>query len=382
MTVTPSEIRPPHAPALDGLRGVAILIVLLSHASNNGFNFAPWLNFGGIGRYGVFLFFVLSAYLLTRQCLRATNRELVTGRFWGRYLLRRLLRIYPLYSVALLAYWFESRRGLSPYPETGRSVLQALALRNVDYVFWTIPVEFGYYLLLPIAVAIAVVLKRRVWPTAAVFLVAGGAAGMVWPPRYESAVWPFLPIFLCGSFAAVLGQSSGKTRRKFAVPAGWIALLFPILLTPHLFNFLTRSRVPFDRFHLWFLPFGVAWTLVLLGVVHGPGRLRSIFEGNVVRFWGRISFSAYLIHLLVMKRLSVEAPGLPPALGTAVFFTVVGVASWISYRLVERPAMRLWSTGAAPANIRQPQPLPIGLPSDPVMSGPTFPPPSTPRSQT
>jgi hypothetical protein len=51
--------------SLDGLRGIAVLFVVLSHLSNAGFNLTPVLNFAGSGKYGVFLFFVLSAFLLT-----------------------------------------------------------------------------------------------------------------------------------------------------------------------------------------------------------------------------------------------------------------------------------------------------------------------------
>ena len=54
-------------PSLDGLRGLAVLLVLVSHASNIGVWLGPWFDCRGVGRYGVFLFFVLSAYLLTRQ---------------------------------------------------------------------------------------------------------------------------------------------------------------------------------------------------------------------------------------------------------------------------------------------------------------------------
>ena len=56
-------------PALDGLRGVAVLLVLLAHSSNVGLRLHPALDLSGCGRMGVFLFFVLSAYLLTGQLL-------------------------------------------------------------------------------------------------------------------------------------------------------------------------------------------------------------------------------------------------------------------------------------------------------------------------
>ena len=57
--------------SLDGLRGFAVLLVLLSHMSLVGINLVPGLDFAGIGKAGVYLFFVLSAFLLTWQSLEA-----------------------------------------------------------------------------------------------------------------------------------------------------------------------------------------------------------------------------------------------------------------------------------------------------------------------
>jgi peptidoglycan/LPS O-acetylase OafA/YrhL len=56
-------------PGLDGLRGIAALIVVLSHTSIRKMYLAPGLDFGGIGKSGVYLFFVLSVMLLTSQML-------------------------------------------------------------------------------------------------------------------------------------------------------------------------------------------------------------------------------------------------------------------------------------------------------------------------
>lgn len=82
-------------PALDGLRGIAVLIVFLSHSSGRGIQIAPWLNFHGIGHVGVYLFFVLSGFLLTRN--------LVEGQPVGTFLVRRFFRIAPLYYLVLIA---------------------------------------------------------------------------------------------------------------------------------------------------------------------------------------------------------------------------------------------------------------------------------------
>lgn len=98
-----SDARAAHVHVLDGLRGLAVLIVIGSHLSNAGW--LPFPNLSGIGKSGVYLFFVLSAYLLTRAILGRSARELASARYWANYALRRILRIWPLYLVILLASW-------------------------------------------------------------------------------------------------------------------------------------------------------------------------------------------------------------------------------------------------------------------------------------
>ena len=65
----PYDYKKDHFKALDGLRGVAVLLVILSHASLHKVYLFPGLDFSGMGKPGVFLFFVLSAYLLDRQII-------------------------------------------------------------------------------------------------------------------------------------------------------------------------------------------------------------------------------------------------------------------------------------------------------------------------
>ena len=102
-----------HLDALDGLRGLAVLVVMASHWSNAGVDLLPW-SMSGTGKSGVYLFYVLSAYLLTRlMLLRGARTGFGNTRLWGDYALRRVLRIWPLYLVVLLLSWFLTVRGFA-----------------------------------------------------------------------------------------------------------------------------------------------------------------------------------------------------------------------------------------------------------------------------
>jgi peptidoglycan/LPS O-acetylase OafA/YrhL len=91
----------PRIPALDGLRGLAILAVLSTHASfwisDTGFGRVA-VRLMSIGTYGVDLFFVLSGFLITQILLRTRDAQNRASSFYSR----RTLRIFPIYYLTLL----------------------------------------------------------------------------------------------------------------------------------------------------------------------------------------------------------------------------------------------------------------------------------------
>ena len=88
MTATSNR---PYYPALDGLRGIAILLVVIYH----NFGFISQSNFGWLG---VDLFFVLSGFLITDILLRTIGKP----GFLREFYMRRVLRIFPLYYLSLV----------------------------------------------------------------------------------------------------------------------------------------------------------------------------------------------------------------------------------------------------------------------------------------
>ena len=97
---------------LDGLRGYAILLVLLGHSSNAGLYMFDGVSLSGKGKLGVYLFFVLSAYLLDRQIIKRLVANKANSTYWRYYFSRRFLRIYPMYIVALFVFLLAYLYGL------------------------------------------------------------------------------------------------------------------------------------------------------------------------------------------------------------------------------------------------------------------------------
>jgi peptidoglycan/LPS O-acetylase OafA/YrhL len=130
--------------ALDGMRGFAALLVVLSHLSHAGLFPIPGLDLAGIGKPAVYLFFVLSAFLLTRQFLSRTPAALSERSLWTRYFARRFLRIFPLFTFVLVtSYLVGLGFGLAlPFPISGGELVAHLTLRAGKSVLWSIPPEF------------------------------------------------------------------------------------------------------------------------------------------------------------------------------------------------------------------------------------------------
>ena len=95
-------------PSLDGVRGIAILFVLLSHLSNEGYRI---FNFSGKGVYGVYLFFVLSAFLLSYPFFNGCD---INNRCeWKYFFLRRLKNLSVVHRCFTLRLAFSCNLNLT-----------------------------------------------------------------------------------------------------------------------------------------------------------------------------------------------------------------------------------------------------------------------------
>lgn len=333
-----------HLDALDGLRGTAVLVVIASHLSNAGL--LPRPGMAGTGKAGVYLFFVLSAFLLARILLARPLPALANARLWADYALRRILRIWPLYLFVLLLAWVLTRAGVPwHYHLDDAALWRHLALREGQSVLWSIPVEFTFYLWLPVLVLAMAWLRGRCPAWLQILLACALLAAAIWRwPASAMAVndvrlGPYLPVFLCGAFAARIDLALAGRDLPPLLWSG-LALLAGaacVAMVPSVWAWLAGA--PFDPgvSHGWFLAHGLAWSALLLAVLHGPPGLRRPFAWAPLRLVGVVSFSAYLWHMPVLeavKRVAGEGAGIGAA--AAVLAGTVAV-SMLSFLLLERP---------------------------------------------
>lgn len=324
----PHESGRGHQPELDGFRGFAVLTVLLAHSSHAGLH--PFgLDFDHFGSVGVYLFFVLSAYLINRQMLDALERRSAHPRFWLRYALRRLLRIYPMYLLALLANLALQRGGLESLIPSWNDLANHLMLRDARGVFWTLPVEITYYLLSPAVVLLLWPLYRvRPWLAMAVLLT---AIASLWFLRFLH-----LPLPLALRFAPVLGFGTllALLQRRLSLPGGIGLALFALILT----SIPSASRLLYGTYPFYAYPYtlayGLAWMLILYQALYHEVALSALGRWLPLRYLGALSFSIYLLHLPV---LTLCQHFLDPAWVVPGFWIGTLALSFTTFTFVERP---------------------------------------------
>ncbi len=347
-----------HFKPLDGLRGLAVLIVMLSHSSNTGLLFHEHLNLHGTGKAGVYLFFILSAYLLDRQIAQAFLNKKVSLRYWLNYFWRRFIRIYPLFLVALVSYYILNSIGYFPTKiEAFSDIPQHLFLIEGKTIFWSIPVEFKYYFISPVIMWCCH--KYLKWSYLKIFLfvlmlvlttlllASKGKLSNISTLKYA-------PIFLSGTFLSVyelLNHVSFKKLNNRLFDILGITSLILIFMSFPYYSTLLGFELKFHKppFYLLYM---LLWSILLLSSKRSDGFIKSILCFKPLRFLGTISYSLYLFHMLVIpfvKRINI----IPSDFQIYLFFLVSIIFSSISYLLIELPLSKISFPGKKILDVRK-----------------------------
>jgi peptidoglycan/LPS O-acetylase OafA/YrhL len=358
-----SKIR--FVPGLDGLRGVAVLAVMLFHAG------VQW--FGG-GLLGVDVFFVLSGFLVTSLLLseHARTGTVKLRQFWARRARRLLPGLFVLLAgVCAYARWAST--GTSPaqirsdafstlayvanwhYITAGQNYFNRYAPPSPLLHTWSLAVEEQFYLIWPLVVLL--VLKhfgRRTLGWTAAFLAASSAAvcaalyltGASVNRLYYGTDTRAQAIMIGAVLAVLIPMSkdrslSGRSSRLVGVLgiAGAGAVVYSLHAVQGTGPFLYEGG---------FLLVALSTAAVVAVTVDRPQDLLArVLSWSPLRYTGRISYGLYLYHWPIFLVLTVPRTGLSPVPLLVVRFAVTFLAADLSYRLIEKP-------------IRTRQPLVIG----------------------
>lgn len=276
---------------LDGLRGVAILLVLIGHFSATYPVYFPSgpippfsIYFGGIG---VQLFFMISGYVILMSALRQGSAV--------RYLVNRAIRLYPAYWVALAissliiaTVGIEYKTITVPQVLVNATMFQRfLFVENVDDVYWTLAIEWQFYLLL-FALLLwkkkhlteNTVLKAAVaWAFIGFIICVWAGPGENLPMLQKLAVWAIVaehaPLFGLGIACFIFAAS-----RDFS----WYVPYFAVLAIA---NCWLRTSVHYAVVMILLVAIFIAVTYI---------RNIAVLRSGPLHFFGRISYSLYLTH--------------------------------------------------------------------------------------
>ena len=368
MQATPSgtatDFEPRHVPALNGLRAIAVLMVLLTHFKE----VTPHWMWKVLhqGRFGIYLFFVLSGFLITRILLAEKHKPAYFRNFYAR----RTLRIFPLYyGVLALYFWvllpiFPTPNILADAPYQGwlwgysYNILMAIKGKyffSSDWMgfghFWTLAVEEQFYLVWPF---IVLALRRESLVKLCIAIVAlTPILRLVFYAAGANPYW-YTMFTLCQMDSLALGailacfESSGRLIRLIPL-ARWVAVGLGVMLI--ICSFF-RPQSPTTTLPIIVYHGAVALLFGAIVALAACGAFRWL-ENRVLREVGQKSYGMYVFHvpLLVLAAFYVHLPdhlrqwAWHPLVADILFFSFMilltyGVA-FLSYNLYEKHFLKL-----------------------------------------
>jgi peptidoglycan/LPS O-acetylase OafA/YrhL len=332
--------REKHIPSLDGLRGLAIILVLLFHFTPEGGGrtlvgtMTRWIS--QLGWCGVDLFFVLSGFLITGILFDAKG----SPHYFRNFYMRRVLRIFPLYYGVLLAVFVivplfhpmtspEDRRLMQNQHWLwlyGANIPQAIGndwpLEN-SWVklnhFWSLAVEEHFYLVWP-AIVFLFSRKTLMRICVACIVVALGLRCAAYFWWNDTAAYVLTPCRMdelaMGALIALAARGAGGIGAMVR-PARWIGGALAIAL-----GIIWYEAVEELNYTVALSVLAALFGMLLVLAVGGKATSR-IFSNRVLRFFGKYSYGIYVFHWMLSPMLKKHFSYVK--LGAAIGSTFIGV---------------------------------------------------------
>lgn len=369
-----------HVPALDGIRGLAILLVLFQHLFWSNLSAAHGIlavvaAVQNSSYAGVNLFFALSGFLITGILIDT----LQVPHYFRTFYMRRTLRIFPLYYGVLVLLLLLTRplhlvwSDWQYYDLTYTANLAVwrhnaplnLGFFNINH-FWSLQVEEQFYLIWPLIVFRVrrpqALIRISLWVCGFILLLRVFFVLMAGRPGFTNQYLTYSPTFSCADnilfgccLAALVRSSWRETALRWAprVLAGCAAVLLLYGLRNHGLQYMTKV----GESKIFFMPtigatlLGIASAASIAMTLKPGSRMEQMFRNSVLRFFGRYSYGIYVFHytldglltrpvrLFLDNHFHSKALGV---LGGAMVVTCASVAvALASYHLYEKHFLHL-----------------------------------------
>lgn len=330
--------------SLDGLRAVAVFIVLIAHAGS------PYPRSGGVG---VDIFFVLSGFLITT--ILSTEAEKYGSINLRNFYVRRFLRLVPclLLTCLFVTIWLVSTKKYFPIKELTIVLTYtanwAYAVFNVDLSLlahcWSLAIEEQYYLMWPFVIVIIErsskkhLLKGTILFTIALIIAMYryGMVGTYTAPRIYFGLDTHMDGLVMGSslcyFVKKINSVGGFTKAK-SIVLGYILVPIAVVAVLIVMKIATWTDPFMGRFG--FLLIAVSTSVVITDLVAGNHSLiRKVLSMRPVVYIGKISYGLYLWHYPIFVILKHGYPEINFIYLMPIKFAASIIIASLSYSIVE-----------------------------------------------
>lgn len=319
---------------LDGLRTIGFLIVFIAHLGQK------YKTFFIAGKVGVALFFIISAFLFSTHLIQNID-AMKNIKHWIVYITKRIIKLYPAYIIVLIIELFLGNYNFPKF-------LSHIFLLDVKQHYWTIPVMIQFYLIIPFIIkTLKKMFKDRINVIIFFLLLTLGIYGFL----YTQITSPFIinnasqtniifygPSFLIGVILSyiyfLIQDKKVKILNILHFLGIFIPIFFLIIFVPYSYKMFTQG----SNGTLLFFPlslFSIFWSIIMLSLLFNKGKVKTFLENYFISYIGKISYNAYLIHIIVINIVFAYFSNF--VIGGIISFCITLITSALLYELLEKP---------------------------------------------
>ena len=299
---------------------------------------------------GVDFFFVISGFLMY---LALQNKQFAFSTY-THFIKKRFFRIAPLYYLSILVYFFVLNALNQSSISWKDMLIDALFLNNhfgvnIAYTYWSLAVEWLFYLIIPFLFYFDD-FKKRFYTFLLLSLISLLRLVQVeWNSELFLTPNMPIPLFIEFGWGILVGMimTQPDLKDKFRIKQSWLNLLIGLLIL--YFGRVLRLTEVVEmsgQFSIIFkvlsgpvMTFGFAFIMLML--INSRGIFTNFIENNFFQFLGKLSYGIYIWHVLVLSFLHFFfEPNAGPYIMLIAFISVTSISTalaYITYQLVEKP---------------------------------------------
>lgn len=316
---------------LTSIRGIACLIVIIAHILASIPSIGVYVS--GCGKIGVWLFFVLSAFLLTLQWMK---EDKVNIKNIKNFYIKRFFRIYPCYIVTLIVALI-----IGYFDNFVDIIKHTFLIEGIGHL-WTIPVEFIFYIIIPFLFIILKKMKNTkfkiLFLCILIIIFEVIFPYTSFPVNSININW-YIPVFLIGVILAYCYKYfESKQMKNIAFDILFCVVIILMLISVPYFKSLIFNINPDNYLQNKYLYFAIGWSIIIVSIQNSKYIIKYLNNTKIFMFLGNISFPLYLIHFIVLSKLNMMNNLI---LKSILVFVISIILSIGMNKLIETPIIKL-----------------------------------------